>query len=352
MKTKLLFFDLNHKKIGVILLLLFQATFSFSQNYRSADAYISDFGRNETFINSALMEYSKSIAYIDPDKRVQRALEELLIKLDKLNVILNNHDRGFKKDDRLRESLLKVSKSVIAYLNNEDNIVKDYKEQSLLSLDEITANFEIKDNNNEVLYSDFRAYEETKKSFGEKHSVVIKNTTGVNIYEYNTNQNMIFYKLNVLDEKLMNALTAMDLDLIVACNKEIVKTCIEAQKKTAIFRDYFFDRSLNNASILMADFYLHQDKELIPAAVDFITFAAYFKNTKCKFEEKDGSVSVAEYNADVKRYNELKTKFYTTLNSINMNKNFLINSWVVTNSDFLKKNINFDITNYNYIENN
>ena len=109
------------------------------------------------------MEYSKSIAYVDPEKRVQRALEELLLKLDKINSILNTHDKGFKNDDRLRESLLNVSKSVITYLKNEDNILKDYKEQSLTSLDEIVASFELKDKNNEVLYGDFRKYEENGK---------------------------------------------------------------------------------------------------------------------------------------------------------------------------------------------
>ncbi len=352
MITKLLFLDINYKKIAFVFLFFFQVTFCFSQNYRTADAYINDFGRNENYINSALMEYSKSIAYVDPEKRVQRALEELLLKLDKINSILNTHDKGFKNDDRLRESLLNVSKSVITYLKNEDNILKDYKEQSLTSLDEIVASFELKDKNNEVLYGDFRKYEETKKAFGEKYNIAIKNASGVNIYEYNTNQNMIFYKLNVLDEKLMSAINTMDLNLIVSCNQQIVKTCIEAQNKTALYRDYFYDRSLNNASILLADFYLNQDRELIPAVVEFLTFSQHFKNTKILFEEKDGSISVAEYNAEVRKFNELKTKFYTTLNSINMNKNFLINSWVITNSDFLKKNINFDITNYRYVDTN
>jgi hypothetical protein len=249
----------------------------------------------------------------------------------------------------LKNALVDLNVSVIEYLKNQDNDMNDYKEQSQLSLLEIEENFKKKDLAIEVLYSKFRKYEMTKKEFGIRYNIPIKNDTGFNIYEYNTNQNLIFYKINVLDEKLLVLIDNKDVNQIKECAHLLVNTCNQSLQKTAIYKDYFSDRSLNDANITFSEFFLNQDEILIPAAIDYITFSEQFQKIKCLFEENNASMTIEEYNAEVKKYNDLKNKFNYTLFSVNVNKNPLIDSWLKTNSDFLKNNIDFDIDNYKYV---
>ena len=350
MKTKLVFVPQYLRKSIFFLVLFFQISNGFSQDYRNASAYINDFGRNETNVNSALMEYSKSIAFVDPEKRLQRSLDELILKFEKLNSILNIHDKGYKNDESLKNSLIDLNISVIEYLKNEDNDMNDYKEQSLLSLAEIENNFRKKDVAIELLYSKFRKYENTKRQFGIKYNIPIKNDPGFNIYEYNTNQNLIFYKINVLDEKLLVLIDNKDVIQIKECAHLIVSTCNQSLQKTAIYKDYFSDRTLNDANIAFSEFFLNQDEVLIPVAVNFLTFSEQFQKTKCLFEENNGIMTIEEYNTEVRKYNDLKNKFNYALFSVNVNKNPLIDSWLKINSDFLKNNINFDIDNYRYVD--
>lgn len=352
MKPRLFFIPANFKKSVFIFLMLFQITFSFSQDYRNASAYITDFGRNEVNVNSALMEYSKSIAFADPEKRLKRSLDELILKFDKLNSILNIHDKGYKNDDRLKNALMDLNKSVIDYLKDENNDMNDYKEQSLLSLSEIQENFSKKDIAVATLYSKFKKYEDTKKEFGKKYNIPIKNGLAYGIYEYNTYQNLIFYKINVLDEKLLALISSKDLNQIKDCASLLDRTCNQSLQKTAIYKDYFGDRTLNDASISFSEFFLNQDEVILPAAINFLTYAEQFQKTKRSFQENNAIMSIEQYNFEVKKYNELKNKFNYTLFSVNVNKNPLIENWLKINSEFLKNNIHFDIDNYKYVDMN
>lgn len=324
----------------------------FSQNYRNATAYINDFGQNEVFINAAMMEYSKSIAFMDSEKRVTTTSRELFNQLDKLNIILTNHDKGFDGDVSLRDALKHLNTTVVNFFKNSNLSLKDYKEQSKLSLNKIEENFKLKEQEINNLYAAFLNYEQTKEDFSEKFNVRINNFEGKNIFEYNAQQNFIFYKINVVDEKLLVAIDNKNLDEIKKCTDLIQKICEESKSKTTYYKDYFKDNSLNNANIKLIDFYANQNKLLGTPAEEFFTFFEKFQITKYKFNEDESYMAVEEYNKQVRRYNELKNKFYNTLYSVNLQKNDLIKNWSNTNSAFLKNNIDFEKYNSKFIAEN
>lgn len=325
---------------------------SFSQNYRNARAYLNDFAQNEIFINSAMMEYTKSIAFMDSEKRVTTTSKELFNQLDKLNIILINHDKGFDGDVSLRDALKNLNKTVIDFFKNSSLSLKDYKEQSKLSLNKIEENFKLKEEEINNLYAAFLIYEQTKEDFGEKFNVPINNFEGKNVFEYNAQQNFIFYKINVVDEKLLVAIDNKNLEEIKKCTDLIQKICDESKGKTTYYKDYFKDNSLNNANINLIDFYTNQNKLIATPAEEFFTFYEKFQITKYKFNEDESFMSVEEYNKQVRHYNELKNKFYNTLYSVNLQKNDLIKNWSNTNSAFLKNNIDFEKYNYKFIADN
>ena len=323
-----------------------------SQQYRTAKAYINDFGQNEIFITSALNDYSKSIAYMDSKSRVSNTSKELIFKLEKLNIILTKTDKGFDGDTSLRNALLNLNIAVISFLRNNSNNLNDYKEQSLLSLNEINKNFEQKEKDINNLYGEFKNYEMTKKMFGLKNNIPIKNHTGKNIFEYNSKQNLIFYKLNVLDEKLQTAINSKDLKLTQDCSDLIVKTSNEALVTAAFYKDYFKDNSLNNANVILSEFYINQNEILIPIVTEYFLYQEKFQKIKSEFDNNNQTMTIEAYNEEVRKINSLKNKYYNTLNSINIKKNATLNNWYVVNSEFLKNNINFETIDYKYVDSN
>lgn len=349
MLVKFNLFVFNFKKRTLIFVLLFQIFFCNSQNYRNAVAYVNDFGRNETFINASMMEYSKTIALISPENRVIKSSNELVDKLMKLNSILEIHDKGFNNDVSLRDAMMELNSTVAVFMNSEASDFNDYKEQSQLSFEQIKENFKLKELEIEKLYNKFKNYEKIKKEFGERYNIPIKYYTGMNIYEYNTYENLIYYKINTLDEKLMTAIKNRDLPVVETSSSLIVETCNESLKKTAIYKDQYHDETLNNANILLSDFFLLQDKLLIPITVKFFQISEQFQNLKCFLQQDSTSITVEEYNNQVREYNNLKNKFYDTLYEVNLKKNELLNNWVITNSNFLKNNCSFDVLNYKYV---
>ena len=349
MKLKLFLVYLNFKKLALAFLLFFQITFCSSQNYRNAAAYINDFGRNETFINATMMEYSKTIALMSPENRVNKSSTELVDKLVKLNSVLETHDKGFKNDTRLRDAMMELNTAVSVFMTSDASDFNDYKEQSIFEFDKINENFEQKKLEIEKLYIKFKNYENIKKEFGEQYGIPIKYYTGFNIYEYNTYQNLIYYKINVLDEKLMLAITNRDVSTIEACKTQIINICNESFQKTKQYRSQYFDETLNTANILLTDFFLYQDKTLLPIAIEFFEFSEQFQNLKCKMVEDSAYITIEEYNNQVRTYNTLKNIFYDTLYEIKLKKNKLISGWVITNSSFLKNNCSFDVTDFKFV---
>lgn len=349
MQLKFNLVDFNFQKPALFFVLFFQVFFCNSQNYRNAVAYVNDFGRNETFINASMMEYSKTIALLSSENRVNKSSIELVDKLIKLNGVLEIHDKGFNKDVRLRDAMMELNTAVAIFMSSKESDFNDYKEQSQLSLEQIKENFRQKEIEIEKLYNKFKNYEKVKKEFGEQYNIPIKYYTGMNIYEYNTYQNLIYYKINTLDEKLMTAIRNRELPVVETCNSLIVETCNESLKKTFIYKDQYHDETLNNANILFSNFFLLQDKLLIPITVKFFQISEQFQNLKCFLQQDSTSVTIEEYNSQVREYNSLKNKFYDTLYEVNLKKNELINNWVITNSYFLKNNFSFDISDYKFV---
>ena len=352
MKLNIFLIDLNFQKIALICTVFFQINFCNSQHYRNAAAYINDFGRNETFINASMVEYSKTIAHLSPENKVNTSSIEIVDKLLKLNGILKKNDRGFNHDVHLRDAIMELNTAVSVFLSTDAGDFNNYKEQSQLDFHIITENFRQKELVIEKLYGKLKNYENAKKEFGEKYNIPIKYFMGMNIYEYNTYQNLIFYKINVLDEKLMTAIKNKDIPVIEACDSLIVSTCNESLKKTAVYKGQYQDETLNNANILFSNFFLLQDKLLMPITVKFFRFHDQFQKMKSFFQKDTKSITMQEYNNQVRKYNDLKNRFYETFNEIGVKKNLLLNNWVDTNKSFLKNNCSFVISNYKYVDGN
>ena len=325
-----------------VLILLFVILNGNAQNYRNAKAYINDFGKNELFVKESLMEYSTTIIDASPDTRVQSTLERIYKKLEEININLLKNDIGINGDTDLRDAFIKLNTKTITLLKNKSLKLNDDRVQSGLEYSEIYKNFAYKEYEISKYYSEILNYESAKKEFGLKYKIKIRNYNKKNVFEYNAYENLIFYKLNVLDEKLTQLFKYQNSKDVVECTNFMTNLAEESLIKTDLYKNDFVDTSLNDINMEFINFMIKQNEKLLPLYQQYITVSEDFQKFKSKFLEENNSIKVEDYNKEVQRYNDTKNKFFNTLTENQIAKAELLKRWYVTNSNFLKNNIEFE----------
>lgn len=326
-----------------LLVLFLINNISIAQNYRNPKAYINDFVKNELFVKESLAEYSSSIINISSDTRVQATLDKIYAKLENINIILMKNDKGVFGDTQLRDAFIKLNAKTVSLLRNKSLILNDYTYQSSLDYEAIFKNFVFKENEITDYYRGLIAYENQKRVFALKYKINLKNNaTKKNMFEYNAYQNIIYYEMNVLDEKLMALLKEKNSAKVSECMKYIAKVAEEGYIKTDSYKNDFKDTSLNNANIAFIKFIYGQKETLLPFYYEYVKSSESLQLVKAKIEKDNKSVSLDEYNSEVRKYNNAKNAFFDTLYTIQNSKQELIASWTITNGTFLKNNSEFE----------
>lgn len=331
-------------RVSFLLFVGFLPLVSQSQNYRTIDAYMEDFGKNEMFIKKAMMDYTVTIVESQLDSRSKATATRIVEKINNINNLLRKTDKGFEGNTLLRDSFIKMNELTINSLNNGSLILNDYDYQSKLSLPEIGENLNKKESALLAYYEGLKNYDNDKSNFGRQYKLRFKKPVGKNILEYNAHQNILFYKLNVMDEKLSNVVAAMDRKGFTDCMNMIAMMHQQIMLKTAQYNNYFRDNSLNNANIEYANLINGQGAKLSSL---FNDYAAAYENLQALkksegAESGETNESIAVYNQTVRDYNAKKNLFYAVYNDIQKTKDAAYDQWLVTNATFLKNNGEFD----------
>jgi len=316
-------------------------TNSTSQIYRNITAYMDDFAKNELFVKKSLMDYSVSIVDSQLESRSKTTVTRIIEKLEKINTILRNTNNGFEGNTSLRDSFIKMNKKTIDCLQNGSLILDDYDYQSTLSLYEIGENFNQKETDLIAYYQELKNYETAKKIFTSRYKINSKSTESKNILEYNAHQNILFYKMNVIDEKLTTAIKEKDKKAFSDC-MSLIKYMHEITiSKTSEYQNVFVDNSLNDANIAYSNFIAGQKEILNNLFNDYVLQFNVLERLK-KGAKPVTEENVADYNTVVRTYNTKKNLFYDVYNDTQIIKVKMYNNWLTTNSTFLKNNGQFD----------
>ena len=326
----------------IVIVSIFYINKSYSQDYRNPKAYIKDFGKNELYVKESLMEYSTSIIDASPDTRIQVTLERIYKKLESLQVNLLTNDKGINGDTELRDDFLKLNSKTITLLKNKSLKLNDYQVQSALDYVDIFKNFAYKEMEIAEYYKAILEYENSKRDFGLKFNIIIRFFNKKNVFEYDAYQNLIFYKLNVLDDKLMELMKAKNIADVSRCMDYINQISKESLVKTELYKNDYTDTSLNDANIELISFYTKQNETLLPLYNDYIQTLENFQKKKTIFIESNDAIAIEEYNSEVRKYNKSKNAFFDALYEIQIKKRDMVNRWYITNSDFLRHNIEFE----------
>lgn len=243
-----------------------------------------------------------------------------------------------------------MNQRTIECLKNGSLILNDYDYQSTLTLPEIGENLNRKENQLIAYYDEVKNYENTKKMFAFSYKMHFKSGIGKNILKYNAYQNILFYKMNVMDEKLTSVVTAKDKKGFSDCMDMITLMHQEIMNKTSEYKFEFKDTSLNDANIEYSNFIATQKEKLSDLFNEYVD--QYNNLQVVKDSNPQTKEAIVAYNNAVNSYNVKKNSFYAVFNSLQSNKDKLYNDWLAVNSTFLKNNGKFDSIYEKYAFNN
>ncbi len=330
-------------KIALLVFLL--PVFLFSQNnktagYRNIKAYTNDFAKNEMFVKKSLIEYSTSIIEDQLEPRSNATAIRIIEKLQKINTILEKHDNGFEKNTLLRDSFMRMNAKTIECLSNGTLILNDYETQAANDVATIEKNIEQKEIQLVSYFEELKNYENTKVDFGVQYNLGAQNIICNNAFEYNGYQNLLFYKINAIDQKLVASINAINKNDFMQTIQASDKIYTEVIAKTALYKDAYNDNSLNEATIAFANFIKEQNAQITPLFTDFADEYATFQLLKA--QPSTTPESIKKYNDAVKVYNSKKNKLFDALAITQYNKKVMYDSWYTTNRNFLKYNTKFE----------
>ena len=312
-----------------------------SQQYRTINAYMDDFAKNELYVKKSLMDYSVSIVESQLYSRTKYTADRIVTKLENMNTILKINNKGFEGNTLLRDSFIKLNQKTIDCLKNGSLILNDYDYQSNLSMLEIGENLSQKESQLIDYYQELKNYEQDKRNFALCYKLHLNTNKRKNILEYNAYQNILFYKMNVMDEKLTSVINAKDKKGFSDCMNIIALMHKEILGKTSDYKYEYKDTSLNDANIEYSNFITGQKEKLTDLFnnyVDEYNALQALKNSS----QPETNETTAAYNYAVKSYNIKKNLFYAVFNNLQSTKEKLYDNWLTINSAFLKNNGQFD----------
>lgn len=315
--------------------------------YRNIKAYADDFAKNEMYIKKSLIEYSESIIENQLGSRSEATKQRILEKLKNINAILEKNDQGFQGNTGLRDSFVRMNARTIDCMTNGSLILNDYEAQTKFDVCTIEKNISQKETELVNYFRELKNYDDTKMDFAQQYNMEVTNIVSDNLFEYNGYQNILFYKMNVIDQKIIASINAVNLNDFLDCLHAYDKLYTEVLEKTALYKDVYKDNSLNDATIGFANYIKNQNNQIAPLFNDFA--AEYQAFQLIKNQETTTPEAIAQYNYAVKVYNFKKNKLFDTLAGMQHVKKSLYNNWYKTNRTFLKYNSKFENIHENSI---
>lgn len=337
---------LNYRQlliIPVIFILTSVPTTLFSQEskapgYRNINSYLADFAKNELFVKKSLIDYSATIMEDHAMARASISSSRIVDKLKKINVILRRFDKGYQNNTTLRDSFIRMNEKTIECMTNGTLILNDYELQASKEMSDVKSNLTLREKNLISYYNELKVYEETKRNFGLLFKINIKSFSGNNVFEYNAYQNILFYKINVIDQKILTSISCINKADFIESMTTLDNIYQEVIAKTSTYENTFRDVSLNNENIAYSNYIYSQKEVMIPLFNDFIKEYEELQVLK-DAKTLETTESIAHYNAKVRTYNATKNKLFDYLRVAQVTKMKLYNKWFKINQSFLVNNI-------------
>ncbi|MEM8888048.1 MAG: hypothetical protein AAGD28_08685 [Bacteroidota bacterium] len=323
-----------------------------AQTFEHAGAYMTHISQQYASFNKELWNYIKASAHGRNAKVIESKRKTLLGTTRIVQKRIQTMP-DYEGDASLRDSASAYLSLIYHVLNDDYAKIVDMEEIAEQSYDLMEAYILTKEAANKKMDVASKMLSEQQEVFAQNHRVNLvrgKNAktdqnlaTAGEVYQYYNEIYLIFFKSNIQESYVMEAIKNNDLNALVQSQNALLKYSEEGLSKLDTFRLYKADKSMIEISKKMLEFYVMEAKKKLPIISDFYLKKDSFQRIKKVIDGKKPGERTEEdvntYNQAVSEYNAAVNEFNSTNDVLNKERSILIKRWNQTSDNFIDRHV-------------
>jgi hypothetical protein len=339
------------KNLLSIFALLIMTT-AVAQDFKTPVEYLNYIGKETDAISKSTWNYTKAVAHSKSARKIDVTRKALIKSIQNASKKFSNLKDGYKGDTEYRDQLLAYLSISEKFINDEYGKIIDLQEVAEQSYDYMEAYITARDLVNQKINDEVEKLNTNQKLFGNKYNIQItednsalgkKMKASNDVFKYHTQMYLIFFKVNVTDMNLTNAIKKKDLNSIQQNASSLELYADEGLDKLTTMTPYNKDASVINSTKKALEFYKKEALEMTPKVVSFLMLNQKVEDSQASLEKKSEKERtkqeidsfnnlVKEVNKEVGEYNKLNSKFYQEKVAVNT-------AWEQVGTDFISKHV-------------
>ena len=340
------------KKRLLITLVFFVCISVQAQEFKTPVDYLNYIGKEQENISRSMWKYTSAVAHSKSARRIDNTRKLLVKSIQTASKKIAGLKDGYQGDVEYRNQILEYLSISEKNINEEYDKIIDMQEVAEQSYDAMEAYIMTRDLVNKKIDAENEKAELAQKNFCAKYNITLSENTSElgqkikisnEVFAYHTELYLIFFKANVTDLYLSNAIEKNDIGGIQQNAATLVQYANEGLEKLKTVKPFGTDNSMVLITKKALEFYKKQGEQFAPKVVAFMMFNEKFEATRKSLESKSDKDRTKEeidnYNTMVKQVNkEIDT--YNKTNSANFQeKNAIIDQWNNTGESFISSHV-------------
>lgn len=323
-----------------------------AQDFKTPVDYLSYLGKEQQAIARSTWKYTSAVAHSTSARRIEATRKQLVKSIQVSSKKIEALKNGYKGDVEFRDKVLNYLYFAEKNINEEYSKIIDMQEVAQQSYDFMEAYIMTRDLVNKKLDDELEKVRLAQNEFAQKYNITLtdeeselgkKIKISNEVFDYHSVLYLIFFKVNITDFNLSNAIEKKDIAAIEQNASSLGKYADEGLEKIKSLSKYKNDASLLDETKKSLLYYKKVAEEYTPKVVAYLMFYDKFENAKKTLEAKSESdrtkEEVENYNTMVKQVNK-EIANYNKLSSSNFqDRTNTINAWNTAADDFIARHV-------------
>ena len=308
-----------------------------AQDYDNAVSYMDVISKQRENVSKKFMSYASASAHGKKAKKVENLRAKLLDEVQEARMNIAGMP-GFKGDKGYRDSTVVFIKLYYNVLNEDYSKIVNMEEIAEQSYDDMEAYMMAQEMVDKKLEEGNQKMTLATEAFAAKNNITLNKDNSElgekmkQVHEINTYYNelyLIFFKAYKQEGYLMEAIEKNNITGIEQNKNSLLRYAREGLDKIKNIKAFQGDNSLVASAKTVMDFYEKEVNEKLGAISEFYLTQERFATIKKEFERKSSpsKSEVDTYNKAVKDINAATDAFNSANQSLNKERNDVLNDW-------------------------
>lgn len=333
---------------NIVLVMLSLQFFCFAataQDYEHAGEYMSAISKQRENVSKKFMSYASAAAHGKKAKTVENLRARLLDEVQEARMNIGGMP-SFKGDKSYRDSTVVFIKLYFNVLNEDYSKIVNMEEIAEQSYDAMEAYMMAQELVDKKLEEGNQKMMLATEAFAAKNNIILNKDNSElgekmkkvhEVNEYYNDLYLIFFKAYKQEGYLMAAVEKNNITGIEQNKSSLLKYAREGLEKIKTIKPFEGDNNLLNAARVVMSFYEKEVNEKMNTISEFYLTQERFETIKKEFTKKSSpsKAEVDAYNKAVKDINASTDAFNNANQSLNKERNEVLNDWNKAVSVFL-----------------